>query len=241
MPTRFRRSSGRQRVKLPLLGPAREAGARTDNALLHRRAHRHLRLRYARARRRSPMSGASLRAPEATECGGPLSGSSSSPPPSAVMRQRVGARSSMSGASLPATRERWCGRRPRIAARSPISGASWQAMQTDECGRSSSPHGCRSSTSVRAPGRRGRSGLERWRGVQRLPSSHRPAHRHLPLRCTRALRRVRRCAARRGRRRRREKRNPPRCRHPAADRRSGRHVQISLSIRNGAIPAAVPA
>jgi hypothetical protein len=35
---------------------------------------------------------------------------------------------------------------------------------------------------------------------QMAPSSHRPAHRHIPSRCARAMRRVRRCAARRCRR-----------------------------------------
>jgi hypothetical protein len=52
-----------------------------------------------------------------------------------------------------------------------------------------------SSPSVRVPGRvvRGRSCVGRWQ-----PYSRRCAHRHLPSRCARALRRVRRWAARRG-------------------------------------------
>jgi hypothetical protein len=42
-----RQSSGRQRVKAPLLDPVREAGARTDNAPFTWRTHHHLPLRCA--------------------------------------------------------------------------------------------------------------------------------------------------------------------------------------------------
>jgi hypothetical protein len=58
----------------------------------------------------------------------------------------------------------------------------------------------RSSTSVRVPGRAVRRGCSQAGSRTDRAFSHRRAHRHLSLRCARALRRVRRCAARRWRR-----------------------------------------
>ena len=77
--------------------------------------------------------------------------------------------------------------RPRVAARSPMSGASWWATGAARC--TSSQLGAWPPTSPRsAP-----FDPVRELALERIAlASHRRAHRHLPSRCARALRRVRR-------------------------------------------------
>ena len=156
--------------------------ARTDTASSRRRAHRRLAMR-PRVAARSPMSGVSLRAAKGHRCVNRSVTAKRVQGPRRSIRivrrelERITALFAPACSSPPSIAPR-----PRVAARSPMSGASFAAARVDECGR---------ETLVRNLGSQDRAAPCPC-PTRQAPPSHRRAHRHLPLRRARTLRRIRR-------------------------------------------------